>query len=100
MNAIPATIPTFIAAIAHFAIGYRLYSVWRRSTLIGGILLSLPCLLAISFYIHLFDHWIWFYEARTIPWIELSFSGIGVLGGAIYKMPYPLASGSSTSGHV
>jgi predicted double-glycine peptidase len=48
-------------------------------------MLALPCLLAVLYYVHIFDHCGWYFEVRTLPGIELSFAGIGWLGGAFYR---------------
>jgi hypothetical protein len=41
--------------------------------------------MAIFYYTHILDHAVWYFELRTVPWIELTFSGIGFLGGAIHQ---------------
>jgi len=85
MNANPATVPTFLLACGWFAAGEYCYPRWPRRSLAVGALLALPCALAVFYYTHLLDHAVWYFELRTVPWIELTFSGIGLIGGAIYQ---------------
>jgi hypothetical protein len=81
----PAILPTFLLASAWFAAGNYCYERRPRLSLAVGVLMAVPCALAVFYYTHLFDNAIWYYELRTVPWIELAFSGIGFLGGAIHK---------------
>jgi hypothetical protein len=85
MNINPATLPTFLIAGALFYGGYRLHPMRPRLIFVLGTALALPCVLAVLFYTHLFDRAAWFYEARTLSLSELTFSGIGLLGGAVYR---------------
>jgi hypothetical protein len=85
MNANPATIPTFALACGCFAAGAYCYARRPRLSLVAGALLALPCALAVFYYTHLLDHAVWYFELRTVPWIELAFSGVGFLGGALYR---------------
>ena len=85
MNVIPATVPTFLLACGWFAAGEYCYPKWPRLSLAIGVLLALPCALGIFYYSHMLDHALWYFELRTVPWIELTFSGIGFLGGAVYR---------------
>jgi hypothetical protein len=78
-------IPTFLLACGWFATGESYYERRPRLSLAIGVLLAIPCALAVFYYIHLLDNAIWYYELRTVPWIELTFSGIGFLGGAIHR---------------
>jgi len=84
MNANPATVPTFLLGCGLFAAGESCYRRWPRLSLAVGVLLAVPCLLAVFYYLHLFDNVIWYYDIRIVPWIELTFSGIGFLGGVIH----------------
>ena len=83
MNANPAMVPTFLLAVGWFAAGKHFYARSSRLSVAIGVLLAIPCALAVSYYTHLFDNAIWYFNLRTMPWIELTFSGIGFLGGAI-----------------
>lgn len=84
MNANPATVPTFLLAFGWFAAGEYCFARWPRLSLAVGVLLALPCALAVFYYTHLFDNAIWYFNLRTAPWIELTFSGMGFLGGVIH----------------
>jgi hypothetical protein len=81
MNANPATIPTFLLACGWFAAGNRCYVSWPRLSFAVGVLLATPCALAIVYYTHLLDSAMWYFNLRAVPWIELTFSGVGFLGG-------------------
>lgn len=83
MNANPATVPTFLLACAWFTVGTFSYRKWPKASLAVGFLMALPCATALFYYTHLLDHVAWYFELRTIPWIELLFSGIGFLGGVV-----------------
>jgi hypothetical protein len=85
VNANPVIVPTFLLACGWFAAGRSSYRHWPRVTLTVGVLLAVPCAQAVLYYSHLFDNAIWYYEFRTVSWIELTFSGIGFLGGAIHE---------------
>jgi hypothetical protein len=85
MNANPATIPTFLLACGWFAAGEFCYKRWPRLSLVAGVLLALPCALAVFYYTHLLDQASWYFNLRTVPWIELTFSGIGFPGGALHR---------------
>ena len=84
MNANLATVPTFLLGCGWFAAAEFCYRRWPRLSLAVGALLAPPCLLAVFYYSHLFDNVIRYYDLRTVPWIELTFSGIGFLGGVIH----------------
>jgi len=43
----------------------------------------------VLYYAHIFDKAAWLYETRTFPLTEISFSGIGFLGGVIYRWHEP-----------
>lgn len=85
MNANPATVPTFLLACGCFAAGAYSYPSLPRLSLTVGALLALPCAIAIFYYTHLLDHAVWYFELRTVPWIELMFSGVGFLGGVVFR---------------
>lgn len=85
MNANPATVPTFLLACGWFAAGEYCYPRWPRLSLAVGVLLALPCAMAIFYYTHLLDHAVWYFNLRTAPWIELTFSGVGFLGGTVHR---------------
>lgn len=85
MNVIPATVPTFLLAGGFFAAGMYCYPRRLWLSLAVGALLALPCALAIFYYTHLLDHALWYFELRTVPWIELTFSGMGFLGGFVQR---------------
>jgi hypothetical protein len=78
-------IPAFLLACGWFAAGESCYKRWPRLSLVIGVPLAVPCALAVFYYTHLFDNAIWYYELRTVPGIELTFSGIGFLAGAIHR---------------
>jgi Peptidase C39 family len=81
----PAIVPTFLLACAWFVAGNYCHEFRPRLSLAAGVLMAIPCALAVFYYSHLFDNAIWYYELRTLPWIELAFSGVGFLGGAIHR---------------
>ena len=85
MNINPTTLPTLLLAGFLFYAGYRLQHRQPRLVIALGAVLALPCILAVLFYTHIFDRAAWFYEVHTIPCTELTFSGVGFLGGAIYR---------------
>lgn len=85
MNANPAILPAFLLACGWFAAGEFCYKRWPRLSHLAGLLLAIPCALAVFYYTHLFDNAIWYYQLRSVPWIELTFSGIGFLGGVIHR---------------
>jgi hypothetical protein len=85
INPNPAIVPTFLLACGWFAAGESCYKRWLRLSLAVGVLLAVPCALAVLYYSHLFDNAIWYYNLRTVPLIELTFSGIGFLSGVIHR---------------
>lgn len=84
INPNPAIVPTFLLGCGWFAAGEFCYKRSPRLSLGVAVLITVPCALAVVYYSHLFDNAIWYYQLRTVPWIELSFSGIGFLGGVIH----------------
>jgi hypothetical protein len=89
MSLNPAIVPTFLLAVVFFAAGWSAHRRWPVAALLAGILLSVPCLIACIFYLHLYDNAVWFYETRAIPWSELSFAGVGWLGGTLHARLRP-----------
>jgi len=80
----PATVPTFLLSCGWFAAGKYCYVRCPRLSFAVGVLLALPCALAVFYYTHLFDNAVWYFNLRTVAWIELTFSAIGFLGGVIH----------------
>jgi hypothetical protein len=76
-------------AIALFFAGHALQRRYPRFAVLFGVIAAVPGMLAVLYYAHLFDKWAWYYEARSLPFAELTFSGLGFLGGAIYRWQDP-----------
>jgi hypothetical protein len=89
MNVNPALAPIAVLAISFFFAGAALERRYPRAALVFGAILAMPGLLAVLYYAHLFDRWPWFYEARSLPFSELTFSGLGFLGGTLYRWHGP-----------
>ncbi|HYG98717.1 MAG TPA: cysteine peptidase family C39 domain-containing protein [Terriglobales bacterium] len=89
MRANPAIMPTLILGALLFAAGAACGRRYLRLACAFGVVLALPCLLAVFYYTHLFDNAAWFYEARSLPFFEITFAGIGFLGGAVHQWHAP-----------
>jgi len=89
MSINPALLPTFLVAMLLFVTGILIKKQCPRVAIVLGVILSIPATLGILYYTHLFDNWRWFYEARTLRFSELSFAGIGFLGGTVYEWQQP-----------
>ena len=88
-------IPTLLLATVVFIIGiyfgeYQLHhpkNVFNFLVLIVvSIIIAIPGILFTVYYLHFFDNASWFYQFRSLPWTELSASGLGLLGGVLYKL--------------
>jgi hypothetical protein len=85
MNVNPAILPTFLLACMWFVLGSFFYTKHPRAAIAVGILLAIPCGAAIFFYTHLLDRAVWYYQVRAMRGVELAFSGVGFLGGAVQR---------------
>ena len=52
----------------------------------AGIACAAPAILLATFYLHLFDDWVGFYQFRSIPFSELTASGAGLLAGMLHAL--------------
>lgn len=77
--------PTLLLTAAAFLAGNALRRFYPRLTFALGALLAVPCVVSIAYYIHIFDHWVWFYQVRSLRFSEFSFAGVGWLGGACFN---------------
>ena len=89
MSVDPAFVPTILLAIVLFFLGRKVQMRYPAMAAAIGVLLAVPATLAVLYYTHLFDHWQWFYQARSLPFSELSFAGIGFLGGTVFSWQEP-----------
>lgn len=56
----------------------------RRVTLVTvAVLIAIPGLLIATYYLHLFDDAVWFYQFRAFPLSELTAAGAGLLAGLL-----------------
>ncbi|HBG27834.1 MAG: hypothetical protein A2Y10_06795 [Planctomycetes bacterium GWF2_41_51] len=53
----------------------------RRFLFIAALITSMPGVLIILYYLHLFDQAKWFYQFRSLPLVELTAGGVGLLFG-------------------
>jgi hypothetical protein len=94
----PLVVPTVCLAIALFWIGA---SLARRTSskssrtwlLLAGVLLAIPGVLFVAYYVHVLDNAAWFYNLRAVPGSELAASGIGLLAGVVYACFEPQTVG-------
>jgi hypothetical protein len=89
MSVNPALVPTILLAIVLFFVGTKVQKRYPVLAAAIGVMLAVPATLALLYYTHLFDHWRWFYQARSLSFSELSFAGIGFLGGTIFSWQEP-----------
>ena len=71
----------------------RIASFLKISAWILGLVLAVPGLLLILYYIHLFDNAAWFYNLRVLPYTELSGCGLGFLAGMVHSWWQPESLG-------
>jgi hypothetical protein len=89
MSLNPAIVPTFLLAAALFSAGWWAQGRWPRAALVAGLLLALPWLVACIFYLRFLGDPVWFYELRSHAWSELTFAGVGWLGGVLHARFHP-----------
>jgi hypothetical protein len=88
-------IPTLCSAGVLFWCGQV---VGRRSNLrIGacfvGIVLAVPGILFLIYYLHVLDRSVWFYNFRAVPGTELLAAGIAFVAGVLQAMLEPVTAG-------
>lgn len=97
MHINPLAVPTFLIAAITFCAGIqaerRLVGNARLPALALAAALSIPGLLYVLYYIHLFDSAAWFYNFRAIRLTELLASGIALLAGWLYSVVAPESLG-------
>lgn len=84
-------LPTLGIALALFVVGeksVRYCPTFRRKVALLAIwfLFGIPGFLLPLYYLHWFDRARWFYEFRSIPFMELSASGVGLFAGGVAEM--------------
>ena len=81
-------IPTLIAGVLFFVFGQKAFKSinkhgYKAFLVIGASILCIPGGLFPVYYLHLFDDAKWFYEFRSIPFIEITAGGAGLLAGIL-----------------
>jgi hypothetical protein len=84
-------IPTFLVALLLFSVGRqsirRCQTQKRRICIFTiWILMGLPGVLMVLYYLHWFDDAKWFYEFRSFPFSELTAAGVGLFAGALAEL--------------
>ena len=84
-------IPTLILSSILFIVGMQKMksanTLKSKIILISiGVIIGIPGLLFTTYYLHLFDNAVWFYNLRSISYIELSAGGLGLLAGIIIQI--------------
>ena len=97
-HANPLFIPTIFGAAIFFWVGVRLErkaqsKAMRYCILVCGVLLALPGLLFVLYYLHVLDDAAWFYNLRTVRYTELLASGLGLLAGIAHAWWQPESIG-------
>src|SRR5882724_5995068 len=82
-------IPTLLIATTLFVLGARLgrrkQSGLQFQALCGlGAVLAIPGVLYSAYYLKIFGEPIWFYQFRSVSFIELAASGAGLLPGLLH----------------
>ena len=89
-------VPTFVVALGLFLYGRRIATNVSsvRLILVAGVvavLAAVPALLFVAYYAHVLDTAAWFYAFRTVPYTELTASGLGfgagMAAGMINRIP-------------
>jgi len=80
--------PTLILAGVLFSVGYRLVGKYRNIqgwslVVLLAVILSIPGLLFTVYYLHWFDHVLWFFWFRSLPYVELTAGGLGLAVGTV-----------------
>jgi len=57
------------------------------------VLLAIPCVLFVLYYVHVLDNAAWFYNLRAVPQSELAASGVGLLAGCLCARLEPQTTG-------
>ncbi len=88
-------IPTIILALILFKVGYLLYVRFdllqiKFLIIVISFIFAIPGFLFSVYYLHFFDNAEWFYCFRSLPLIELSAAGSGLLAGVLYGFTYKL----------
>jgi len=87
----PLLFPTLILGAIAFAVSAIMGRRVRRRLLfvVFATALSIPGLLFVLYYTHLFDKAVWFYNFRSAHLTELTAAGLGFLPGLIYAWSEP-----------
>jgi hypothetical protein len=91
MNINWLVVPTLGISLLLFRVGRRSMrrSATPKSKLLRAtlwLLLAVPGLLFPLHYFHWFDHAVWFYRFRSLPFSELAAAGAGLLAGALAEV--------------
>jgi hypothetical protein len=99
MNINWLVIPTLVVALLLFVVGQR--SIRHCRTLKSKMAVSalflipgIPGIMFPAYYLHFYDDVRWFYEFRSLPFIELAAAGAGLFAGALaalIKGPKPVS---------
>jgi hypothetical protein len=81
-------IPTLALAFGLFGAGAWLWPrvhgrIARSLLLMSAIAFTVPSILFVAYYLHLFDNAAWFYQLRSLPLSELVAGGAGLLAGIL-----------------
>ena len=101
-HANPLFIPTILGATIFFWVGVRLErkaqsKAMRYCLLVCGVLLAVPGLLFVLYYLHVLDDAAWFYNLRTLGCTELLASGLGFLAGIVHGWWQPESIGEKAA---
>ena len=81
----PAILFFFLFIKIGYVLSVRLNTVKAKSLLfIISFIAAIPGILFTLYYLHLFDNSEWFYNFRSVKFIELTAAGMGLLAGAFY----------------
>lgn len=92
MNINWLVIPVMAGALLLFEVGRIsvkrcVVSKWKLALFMLYLILGVPGFLFPFYYFHLFDDSLWFYEFRSLPFIELTAMGAGLFAGALAGLP-------------
>ena len=81
-------IPTIILTLISFHISRELWikktkPLFRLVFFVIGVIFFIPAFLFVFYYLHWMDNAVWYYQFRTVPYIELFASGAGILAGIL-----------------